>query len=224
MARSIVEAQQLDHGADVVGPVDAPSGEAVAADRMLDDRVALAASAPRFYEERDLIASERAGSGHRRYPRRVLRRIAFIVFAQKVGMTLGEIGEELAKLPPDTAPKRADWSRLSSGWSARIDERIEELERLKRGLTECNGCGCLSHGSLQARQPRDRGGQYRARDRATGSATGRPTAGWPDRAPTNMLLGDERADHGHPDPLQRGDSAALPCTHPTESRSARSTT
>ena len=81
-------------------------------------RSVVAASALRFYEERGLISSERAGSGHRRYPRPVLRRIAFIVFAQRIGLTLEEIGAELAKLPPDRAPTRRDWSRLSSGWTS----------------------------------------------------------------------------------------------------------
>src|SRR3954451_18933525 len=90
-------------------------------------RSGVAASALRFYEDRGLIASERAGSGHRRYPRPVLRRIAFIVFAQRVGLTLDEIGTELRKLPPDRAPTRRDWARLTTTWSARIDERIAEL-------------------------------------------------------------------------------------------------
>src|SRR5215207_2702610 len=96
-------------------------------------RSGVAASALRFYEERGLINSERAGSGHRRYARPVLRRIAFIVFAQRVGLTLDEIAGELAKLPPDRAPNRRDWSRLSSTWTERIDDRIRELERLKMG-------------------------------------------------------------------------------------------
>src|SRR5688572_24146633 len=102
-------------------------------------RSGVAASALRFYEERGLISSERAGSGHRRYPRPVLRRIAFIVFAQKVGLTLEEIGVELAKLPRERAPTRRDWSLLSREWSKRIELRIAELERLKAGLTECIG-------------------------------------------------------------------------------------
>src|SRR5437870_1878377 len=102
-------------------------------------RSGVASSALRFYEERALIASERAGSGHRRYSRPVLRRIAFIVFAQRVGLTLEEIGAELAKLPGDRAPARRDWSRLSGTWTARIDERIAELQRLRVGLTECSG-------------------------------------------------------------------------------------
>jgi MerR family redox-sensitive transcriptional activator SoxR len=119
-------------------------------------RSGVAASALRFYEERGLITSERAGSGHRRYPRSVLRRIAFIVFAQRVGLTLQEIGEELAKLPADHAPTRADWSRRSRAWSTRIDQRIAELERLKRGLTECIGCGCLSLDRCRLSNPGDR--------------------------------------------------------------------
>ena len=115
-----------------------------------------ATSALRFYEERGLIVSERAGSGHRRYSRAVLRRIAFIVFAQRIGLTLDEIGAELAKLPSDRAPTRRDWSRLSSGWAARIDDRIAELERLKSGLTECIGCGCLSLTRCRLANPDDR--------------------------------------------------------------------
>ena len=107
-------------------------------------RSGVASSALRFYEERGLIASERAGSGHRRYPRSVLRRIAFIVFAQRIGLTLEEIGAELAKLPADRVPSRRDWSRLSGQWTRRIDQRIAELQRLRSGLTECIGCGCLS--------------------------------------------------------------------------------
>jgi MerR family redox-sensitive transcriptional activator SoxR len=119
-------------------------------------RSGVAASALRYYEQRGLIAADRAGSGHRRYPRPVLRRIAFIVFAQRVGLTLDEIGHELSKLPPDHAPNRRDWSRLSATWSARIDERIAELERLRAGLTECIGCGCLSLDRCRLANPGDR--------------------------------------------------------------------
>ena len=123
-------------------------------------RSGVAASALRFYEDRGLIASDRAGSGHRRYPRSVLRRIAFIVFAQRVGLTLDEIGEELGKLPGDRVPTRRDWSRLSSAWGGRIDDRIAELERLKAGLTECIGCGCLSLERCKLANPGDRAGGF----------------------------------------------------------------
>jgi MerR family transcriptional regulator, redox-sensitive transcriptional activator SoxR len=122
-------------------------------------RSGVASSALRFYEQRGLIESERAGSGHRRYPRSVLRRIAFIVFAQRIGLTLEEIKVELEKLPPGRVPTKGDWSRLSSGWSSRIDERIAELERLKGSLTECIGCGCLSLDKCKLSNPNDRAGR-----------------------------------------------------------------
>jgi MerR family redox-sensitive transcriptional activator SoxR len=121
-------------------------------------RSGVAASALRFYEDRGLISSERAGSGHRRYPRPVLRRIAFIVYAQRVGLTLEEIGGELARLPANGVPTRRDWARLSTNWSSRIDTRIAELERLKVGLTECIGCGCLSLDRCRLANPEDRAG------------------------------------------------------------------
>ena len=119
-------------------------------------RSGVASSALRFYEQRGLISSERTGSGHRHYPRPVLRRIAFIVFAQRVGLTLDEIGTELAKLPLHQAPTRRDWSRLSATWASRIDDRIAELQRLKFGLTECIGCGCLSLDRCKLANPDDR--------------------------------------------------------------------
>ncbi len=119
-------------------------------------RSGVASSALRFYEERGLIKSERAGSGHRRYPRAVLRRIAFIVFAQRMGLTLEEIGLELAKLPENRVPERSDWAKISASWTERIDERIAELERLRAGLTRCIGCGCLSLQECQLANPNDR--------------------------------------------------------------------
>jgi MerR family redox-sensitive transcriptional activator SoxR len=121
-------------------------------------RSGVAASALRFYEERGLIASERgaAGQGQRRFPRAVLRRIAFIVFAQRIGLTLDEIAVELEKLPHNRAPTGRDWSRLSGTWTSRIDERIAELQRLRAGLTQCIGCGCLSLDRCQLSNPGDR--------------------------------------------------------------------
>jgi MerR family transcriptional regulator, redox-sensitive transcriptional activator SoxR len=121
-------------------------------------RSGVASSALRFYEERGLIKSERAGSGHRRYPRAVLRRIAFIVFAQKMGLSLDEIGTELGRLPENRVPQSSDWARLSGSWTQRIDARIAELERLRAGLTQCIGCGCLSLKHCQWANPADAAG------------------------------------------------------------------
>ena len=125
----------------------------------LSQRSGVATSALRFYEDRGLISSERVGSGHRRYLRAVIRRVAFISFAQRVGLTLEEIKGELERLPTDRIPAKEDWAQLSGKWEARIDERIAELERLKHGLSGCIGCGCLSLERCQMLNPEDRAGR-----------------------------------------------------------------
>ena len=119
-------------------------------------RTGVATSALRFYEERGLIASERNGGGHRRYARPVIRRVAFILFAQRVGLTLEQIGDELARLPAGRTPKREDWAQLSAGWRTRVDEQIAQLERLRESLTDCIGCGCLSLDRCALVNPDDR--------------------------------------------------------------------
>lgn len=118
-------------------------------------RSGVASSALRYYEERGLIVSERTDSGHRRFHRSALRRIAFIVFAQRVGLCLDEIQNELAKLPVNRVPANKDWARLSRNWVKRIDERIAELQQLKEGMTECIGCGCLSIEECRLANPDD---------------------------------------------------------------------
>jgi MerR family redox-sensitive transcriptional activator SoxR len=123
------------------------------------ERSGVATSALRFYEEQGLIQSARTDSGHRRYPRAVIRRVAFILFAQKVGLSLDEIRVELAKLPHNRVPERADWAKLSGSWTKRIRERIADLERLEAGLTNCIGCGCLSLDRCQFANPGDRVGR-----------------------------------------------------------------
>jgi MerR family transcriptional regulator, redox-sensitive transcriptional activator SoxR len=122
------------------------------------ERSGVATSALRFYEDRGLLTSERTEAGHRRYPRAVLRRVAFIVFAQRVGLTLEEIRSELARLPADRVPRRGEWSRLTGPWRERIDARIAELERLRGSLDECIGCGCLSLDRCRLANPGDRAG------------------------------------------------------------------
>jgi MerR family redox-sensitive transcriptional activator SoxR len=119
-------------------------------------RSGVATSALRFYEALGLIHSERTGAGHRRYPRAVIRRVAFIVFAQKIGLSLDEIRAELSRLPANRVPARGDWATLSAAWKTRIRDRIAELQRLESGLTGCIGCGCLSLDRCHLANPGDR--------------------------------------------------------------------
>jgi len=122
----------------------------------LAERTGVAASALRFYEARGLLHSTRNASGYREYSRASTRRVAFIVFAQRVGYSLEEVAAELAVLPENRVPTRSDWARLSARWAERIDERIAELQRLRGGLTECIGCGCLSLDRCALSNPGDR--------------------------------------------------------------------
>jgi MerR family transcriptional regulator, redox-sensitive transcriptional activator SoxR len=119
------------------------------------ERSGLAASAIRFYERQGLVGAERTPSGQRRFRRDVLRRIAFIRIAQRVGLTLEEIVTALAVLPADRAPTPRDWQRLTAGWQERIAQRIVLLESLQSGLTSCIGCGCLSLRTCALANPKD---------------------------------------------------------------------
>src|SRR5688572_21241097 len=107
-------------------------------------RSGVSVPALRFYEERGLISSERTEGGQRRYRRDVLRRLAFIQAAQRVGLTLEAIGAALATLPVDVAPTKADWTRISEAWRPMLDRKIHELQVLRGQLDSCIGCGCLS--------------------------------------------------------------------------------
>lgn len=107
-------------------------------------RSGLAPSALRYYERLGLIHAERTAGNQRRYARTTLRRIAFVRAAQRVGLSLEEAGTALGRLPEDRAPSPAEWGAVAGTWQSRIDRQIAELELLKRKLTGCIGCGCLS--------------------------------------------------------------------------------
>lgn len=118
-------------------------------------RSGLAVSAIHFYERRGLIRSARTGGNQRRYPREVLRRVAVIKVAQRIGIPLAAIREALAALPRGRTPTAADWKKLSGVWRAALDERIEKLTRLRGSLSDCIGCGCLSLKACPLRNPGD---------------------------------------------------------------------
>ena len=136
-------------------PVDASLGIGA-----LSERTGVRPSALRFYEAEGLIASERSASGQRRFHRDVLRRVAFIRVAQRVGLSLDEIREALASLPDERTPTKEDWARLSRAWRPRLDEQIALLERLRDSLDGCIGCGCLSLQTCRLANPGDRAAQY----------------------------------------------------------------
>lgn len=122
-------------------------------------RSGFAASALRYYQDMGLIESVRTSGGQRRYERGVLRRLAFIAAARHVGLTLDEIKEAFDLLPSARTPTKADWTRLSKSWRARLDGEIEALQQLRDGLDSCIGCGCLSLKQCAISNPDDLAGR-----------------------------------------------------------------
>ena len=118
-------------------------------------RSGVTVSALHFYETQGLIHSSRTSGNQRRYARTMLRRVAFVRVAQRVGISLAEIGDALATLPSDAAPSREDWARLSTSWRAELDERMAQLKKLRDTLDDCIGCGCLSLDMCKLRNPLD---------------------------------------------------------------------
>jgi MerR family redox-sensitive transcriptional activator SoxR len=126
------------------------------------ERAGVATSALRFYEREGLIASARTDGGQRRFERDVLRRIAFIRAAQRVGLSLDDIRTSLGTLPQQRTPTASDWAKLSRSWRPLLDERIAELERVRDNLSNCIGCGCLSLKRCALSNPGDVAAEYGA--------------------------------------------------------------
>ncbi|HEX4255093.1 MAG TPA: redox-sensitive transcriptional activator SoxR [Streptosporangiaceae bacterium] len=121
----------------------------------LSVRSGVAVSALHFYEAEGLITARRTTGNQRRYPREMLRRVAFIRASQRVGIPLARIRTALATLPQERTPTRRDWARLSATWREDLDDRIRQLQHLRDRLTGCIGCGCLSISACQLANPGD---------------------------------------------------------------------
>ncbi len=133
----------------------------------VSERSGFAASALRYYEAEGLVHATRSPGGRRMFERSTLRRLAFIRAAANVGLTLHEIRDELAQLPAERTPTKADWTRISRHWRGRLDEQIAALEHLRDGLDSCIGCGCLSLQRCTIYNPQD---VLAADERAPGAA------------------------------------------------------
>ena len=129
----------------------------------LAKRTGVAVSAIRYYEERRLLTSLRTGGNQRRFLRSEIRRISFILIAQKLGLGLTQIEAELATLPQGRTPTLTDWQRISRSMRVALDTKIQLLTRTKQKLDQCIGCGCLSLQRCQL---------YNKDDRASGGGTG----------------------------------------------------
>ncbi|WP_230292233.1 redox-sensitive transcriptional activator SoxR [Croceicoccus sp. Ery5] len=110
----------------------------------LAQRTGLSVSAIRFYEAKGLVEPLRTGGNQRRFLRADIRRLSFILIAQRLGLSLGEIAEAMASLPHGRTPDTRDWARISGAIRTRIDDQIARLEKVRQDLDGCIGCGCLS--------------------------------------------------------------------------------
>lgn len=122
----------------------------------LAKRTGVAVSAIRFYEERGLLQSLRTSGNQRRFLRSDIRRVSFILIAQKLGLALSEIEAELANLPEGRTPSPRDWQKVSRNMRDQIDRRITLLTRTRAKLDGCIGCGCLSLQKCQLYNPNDK--------------------------------------------------------------------
>ncbi|WP_267714704.1 redox-sensitive transcriptional activator SoxR [Streptomyces sp. CoH17] len=142
-------------------------------------RSGAAVSALHFYESKGLIHSRRTSGNQRRFSRDALRRVAFVRAAQRVGIPLATIREALAELPEGRTPTADDWARLSASWRSELDERIQQLNRLRDHLTDCIGCGCLSLETCVLSNPDDVFGERRAGSRLLVERRGSTVRGGP---------------------------------------------
>ena len=119
-------------------------------------RSGVSVSALHFYERKGLIRSLRTAGNQRRYAADVLRRIAVIRVAQRVGIPLEAVRQALGALPDERTPTREEWAGMSARWHEELDRRIAELVNLRDRLTDCIGCGCLSQTACALANPGDR--------------------------------------------------------------------
>ncbi|RKQ96080.1 redox-sensitive transcriptional activator SoxR [Maricaulis maris] len=122
----------------------------------LAERTGVAVSAIRFYEDKGLVQPTRNTGGQRRFKRADVRRISFILIAQKLGLSIREIGDALTSLPDRRTPTQSDWARISASLKDRLDQQIDALTQMRGRLDSCIGCGCLSLKACQLYNPRDR--------------------------------------------------------------------
>lgn len=122
----------------------------------LAQRTGIAVSAIRFYEDKGLIFSERTSGNQRRFRRSDIRRLSFILIAQRLGLGLDEIEDAMDCLPKGRTPTVTDWRRISQQMREEIDGKIALLTRTRSKLDECIGCGCMSLERCQRTNRHDR--------------------------------------------------------------------
>jgi MerR family transcriptional regulator, redox-sensitive transcriptional activator SoxR len=105
------------------------------------ERSGMTASRIRYYETRGLVEPPERTSGKRRYGPRVLRRLAIIEAAQRVGFSLEEIRDLLGSRG---GPAHERLRRLALRKLPEIDALIIRATTVQQLLQFCGDCHCNS--------------------------------------------------------------------------------
>ena len=109
----------------------------------LSYRTELPVSTIRFYDDNGLIQSNRNGGGNRRFERAQIRRVSFIITAQKFGYTLPQMKQLLDSLRTERTQTAEDWEQPLEKFRESLYERRKKLQKLRDTLSNCIGCECL---------------------------------------------------------------------------------
>jgi len=105
------------------------------------EQAGMSASRIRYYEARGLLPQAERVSGKRRYGSDVLRRLAIIDAAQRVGFGLEEIRDLLGSRD-ELAHERL--RQLALAKLPELDQLIERAASVRRLLEICSECDCES--------------------------------------------------------------------------------
>jgi MerR family redox-sensitive transcriptional activator SoxR len=104
-------------------------------------RTGMSASRIRYYEARGLLSEPERSAGRRRYSDDVLRRLAIIDAAQRVGFTLAEIRDLLGARDE---PAHERLRQLALLKLPELDDLIARATSVRRALRICSRCDCES--------------------------------------------------------------------------------
>jgi len=107
-----------------------------------ENRSGLPAKTIRYYEEIGLVTPARRANGYRDYDEADVHRLAFLHRARSLGFSVEDC-RALLSLYQDRDRASADVKTIAEGHLARIEDKIAELESLRRTLSHlveaCHG-------------------------------------------------------------------------------------
>jgi MerR family transcriptional regulator, redox-sensitive transcriptional activator SoxR len=103
------------------------------------ERAGLRKSAIRYYEEIGLLPEAERVSGQRVYDPSILRRLAMIESSQRVGLTLGEVGE---LIDAGDGPVSDRMQALAERKLPEVDALIARAEAMRAWLESASRCAC----------------------------------------------------------------------------------